>query len=237
MSMKFNPFRAIDDWFSYPHRLLAVRASIAKEQTAVLDVGCGNHSPSLTRRYFPDVVYHGICKGNWNLDDADYRAMDKYFDIDLEQPEHCAIIEDNAYDAIICSHILEHLSDPYAILQVLCRKLKTGGVMYIEVPSARSLNFPRVAETRKFIKGCLNFFDDPTHRTFVDLRKIQGLFNGTEYRMSPVKRRFLWRRVLFLPLYAIAGLILRRYIPTSTLWDITGFAEYILISRLSVSSR
>jgi SAM-dependent methyltransferase len=38
------------------------------------------------------------------------------------------------FDAITCSHVVEHLADPFGVLESLCERLTDGGVIYIEVP-------------------------------------------------------------------------------------------------------
>ena len=39
-----------------------------------------------------------------------------------------------SFDIIVCSHIFEHLIDPYGVLLKLCRHLSKDGILYIEVP-------------------------------------------------------------------------------------------------------
>jgi hypothetical protein len=36
---------------------------------------------------------------------------------------------------------------------------------------------------------------------------------------------------VLLPAYALAGLVLRGYVPASVVWDVTGFAEYLVARR------
>jgi len=44
--------------------------------------------------------------------------------------------EDNTIDEIICSHVLEHLVDPYRFISELHRILKKGGRIIVKVPSS-----------------------------------------------------------------------------------------------------
>lgn len=39
-----------------------------------------------------------------------------------------------AYDAVVCSHVLEHVVNPLSILKTLATALKKGGAIYVEVP-------------------------------------------------------------------------------------------------------
>lgn len=48
-------------------------------------------------------------------------------------------VYDNQIDCIICSHVLEHVHAPKALLAVLSRALKVGGVALISLPNAGSI--------------------------------------------------------------------------------------------------
>ena len=220
--------RKIYAWFEYPHRFLAVRDVLSRPGATVLDIGCGNHSPSLTKRYFPSCRYEGVDCQTWNRDTADEAAMDRFFPLDLDQPSVLTAIPDAAYDVIFCSHVLEHLRQPVKVFQDLLPKLRPGGLLYVEVPSARSLRFPPARNGWFGIRGCLNFWDDPTHRSLVSLPQLMEIAQGHRLTIRQAGRRFLWRRVLFLPCYMLAGIVLRGYIPASVVWDAVGFAEYFV---------
>lgn len=51
--------------------------------------------------------------------------------------EACTAFE-NQIDCIICSHVLEHVHDPKALLLVLSHALKAGGIALISLPNAGS---------------------------------------------------------------------------------------------------
>jgi 2-polyprenyl-3-methyl-5-hydroxy-6-metoxy-1,4-benzoquinol methylase len=42
--------------------------------------------------------------------------------------------EDNKFDLIICSHVIEHVTDPQKVVKALLSHLKDTGVLFIEVP-------------------------------------------------------------------------------------------------------
>jgi len=225
-------FGGVYRWFEYPHRFVATRARLHKPGAAVLDVGCGNHSPSLTKAYFPTCVYHGIDRDDsWNLDPRDVAAMDRFFRIDLDQPDALAVVPDGAYDVVMCSHLLEHLASPEETALQLARKLRPDGLLFLEVPSRRSLRFPRAAQGWFRIRGVLNFYDDPTHREIVDLGRVGARLRAVGLEVDETRPRRLWRRILLLPAYVVAGLILRGYVPATVVWDVTGFAELVVARR------
>ncbi len=218
------PCQVMYDWFMYPHRLAAIRPFLEASHPRVLDIGCGNHSPKITRRYFPNCLYHGVDNRRWNRDDEDDRQIDRFFDLDLETPGCLDQVPAGFYDAVICSHVLEHLSQPYDLVGPMASKLAPGGVLFIEVPSRRSLRLPRAVDGWLCVRGCLNFCDDETHQSMVDLEQVAGILRekGLVTR-GPVTSK-LWRRVLLLPLYLSAVLMAKGFVPASLLWDITGFA-------------
>jgi SAM-dependent methyltransferase len=39
-----------------------------------------------------------------------------------------------SYDVVVCSHVLEHLAEPFHIVQKLAGSLRAGGILYAEVP-------------------------------------------------------------------------------------------------------
>ncbi|NMC20176.1 MAG: class I SAM-dependent methyltransferase [Thermogutta sp.] len=230
-----NPLRAWPAaayrWCAYPHRFVPFRRVLQRPGTRVLDVGCGNHSPTVTKQYFPRCRYEGLDCGRWNRDARDDALMDAFYEIDLDRPELLTAVPSAAYDLVICSHVLEHLRDPWAVIPELARAVKPGGFLYIEVPAERSLRLPRAQDGFLGIRGCLNFADDPTHRGLVSVDRAAELLDRAGLRVVRRGKRFLLRRVILLPLYAAAGLILRGYIPASVVWDVLGFADVLVAER------
>lgn len=139
----------------------------------ILDIGCGNGSPSLTKKWFPGCHYSGADIQRYNLSAADDAAMDEFFSVAADGSGYDAIPE-AAYDLVILNHVVEHMANPRPILAALCGKLRPGGYIWIAFPSLRSLSLPHsVDET-------LNFCDDPTHVRVPDIREIANvlLANG-----------------------------------------------------------
>ncbi|MCM3271234.1 class I SAM-dependent methyltransferase [Paenibacillus elgii] len=51
---------------------------------------------------------------------------------------------DETFDAVICSHVLEHITEDHKAMTELCRVLKPGGWSILQVPIA--LNFEEILE-------------------------------------------------------------------------------------------
>lgn len=131
----------------------------------VLDVGCGNDSPYVTKTQRPDLYYIGIDVGEYRQwhDPAQY--ADRYI---VTSPDGFVPEIDSLHgqmDAVICSHTLEHRDDPDRTLWAILNALKPGGRLYLSFPCPESATFPSRY-------GCLNFYDDPSHTTPPPFEKV-----------------------------------------------------------------
>jgi len=151
-----------------PMKFRYVRKRLTKASPRILDIGCGNGSPTLTKRWFPGCHYAGADIQRYNLSAADDAAMDEFFQLGEDGSGYDAIPE-ASYDFVILNHVVEHMREPAPIVAKLCGKLKRGGLIWIAFPSERSLTLPHsVDET-------LNFCDDPTHVYLPKVSEIAGI--------------------------------------------------------------
>lgn len=77
--------------------------------------------------------------------------------------------QDNSFDLVVCSHVIEHLTDPFPAVAELKRICKLEGYIYLETPSHRSSIMPIG----------FNFWDDPTHvrpYTRISLSKLFEIY-------------------------------------------------------------
>ncbi len=167
---------------------------LRKNPIKILDVGCGNHSPSITKRLFKNCEYHGIDKEYYNLTYEDIRLIDAFFQIDLDNDlNKLDSVPNEYYDYIIVSHTIEHLKNGLKILDYLCKKLKTGGYIYIEYPSLKSFNLPSM-------EGCLHFCDDPTHVRCYDPHDIINVLLDNNIKIIFARERRNKFRIILMPL-------------------------------------
>lgn len=191
----------------------------------ILDIGCGNGSPSLTKKWFPACHYAGADIQRYNLSDLDTAAMDQFFPVGVDGSGYEAI-PDASYDLVILNHVIEHMPNPVPIVAKLCGKLKPGGYFWIAFPSLRSLSLPHS------IDETLNFCDDPTHVYLPEVREIANvlLTNGVSIVHAGHSREsFLtsltdyFKLVKRLLIRALTGKFSGR-----GLWYVLGFEDHVL---------
>jgi 2-polyprenyl-3-methyl-5-hydroxy-6-metoxy-1,4-benzoquinol methylase len=211
--------------FLIPPKLYWVKRFALKKPLMVLDVGCGNASFEVTKQWLEVKQYHGVDREYWHGQQNDYQGIDQFYKIDLDK-EGLSKIPDNFYDAIIFSHVIEHLWKGHEILAQLSKKLNKGGVIYVETPSEKTVNFPSA-------DGFLNFKDDPTHtRPYLFTEIAETLTaNGVKVHRKGVRRDL--KRILLLSVPAILynlfySLPFKRRIMAAGLWDLLGVAVFVV---------
>lgn len=100
----------------------------------ILDVGCGaGDNAALIRRRLPSCRVDGITHSYAEAELARAHMRNCWvLDIEGEIPE---VIRSNSYDALIFSHVLEHLRDPARIVASYSSLLSGAGVVLIAVPN------------------------------------------------------------------------------------------------------
>ena len=202
-----------------PVRFKYIKRYIRKDKSPyrVLDIGCGSKSPTLTKYWINTSEYHGVDNGYWEDDVEGYGDIDKFYMLDLNDGLLDKIPQDY-FDIIILSHVIEHINNGEFIISSLCSKLKKHGVIYIETPSIKTINYPSAI-------GFLNFYDDPTHiRCYYDSEIMPALQNHNIKVMRTGCRCDLFRVFLFSPLAIMMNLFywlpFKRKICSHGLWDI-----------------
>lgn len=191
----------------------------------LLDVGCGSHSPSIAKRFFPKCEYHGIDYQNYYNDDKDIKVIDKYYEINLNKNyAQLGLLPDNYFDIIYMSHIIEHTFNGLEIVSILITKLKTAGKIYIEYPSVKSLSLPSM-------NGTLNFCDDETHVRVYNNIEIANLLLSKGMRIIKAGTRRDLIKILFIPIKIFYNLVKSGKIVGGIFWDICGFASYIYAQK------
>jgi 2-polyprenyl-3-methyl-5-hydroxy-6-metoxy-1,4-benzoquinol methylase len=100
----------------------------------ILDVGCGaGDNAELVKVRYPSCEVHGITNSAAEADIAKGRmASCRVWDIESAIPRDLIAMR---FDAIIFSHVLEHLRDPGSVVNTLSQLLLSRGVVLIAVPN------------------------------------------------------------------------------------------------------
>ncbi len=207
-----------------PFRIKQAQRFLATKEPGILDVGAGSHSASITKQWIPKCQYTGIdISREYDNTEEDFKLMDEFIEMDLTKLKFDAI-PDNKYDLIIMSHVIEHLYNGDEVIAGLVSKLKSGGVIYIEFPSERSVKFPSMRET-------LNFYDDPTHCRIYTVKEVSELLTGKGLKVvsAGVRRQLI--NILVMPVKIIVQLITKRYVRAGVFWDLYGFADHVIAKK------
>jgi 2-polyprenyl-3-methyl-5-hydroxy-6-metoxy-1,4-benzoquinol methylase len=207
-----------------PFRFKVLPRSLLKRRgLRVLDVGCGSHSPTITKKWLGQCEYHGVDRALYRNDAEDVEAMDRFYELDLDNDD-LERIPDNHYDLVLFSHVIEHLNDGERVLRELASKVRSGGYMYVETPSPRSLSLPSMT-------GTLNFTDDPTHVRLYRAEEIANTLLQAGLHVLHAGTRRDWLRVALTPIAFPLRYAFQREKAAADLWDIMGFATYALALR------
>jgi SAM-dependent methyltransferase len=217
-----------------PMKFRFVRGKLASPSPRILDIGCGNGSPTVTKRWFPGCHYAGADIQRYRLSDADVAAMDEFFQVGTDGSGYDKIPE-ASYDFVILNHVVEHMAAPAPIVAALCRKLKPGGYIWIAFPSERSLTLPHsVDET-------LNFYDDPTHVYLPKVPEIADilLVNGVNVLHKGRSREGFWTTVA--DGFKLCKRLVKKFFTGKFsgrgMWYLLGFEDHAFGQRISNPSK
>jgi 2-polyprenyl-3-methyl-5-hydroxy-6-metoxy-1,4-benzoquinol methylase len=209
-----------------PTKFLYARRKLSGQSLRILDIGCGNNSPSTTKHWFPGCHYSGADIEQYNNNADDLAAMDAFYLLGTDGSGYSAIPV-SSYDFIILHHVVEHMPVPAPILNAICTKLKPGGYIWIAFPSLRSLSLPSA-------EGTLQFCDDPTHVYVPDIREISNILlaNGVKVLDAGRSRSFVREMIgaIVLPWALLKKLITGR-LSAIGLWYILGFEDHVFGQR------
>lgn len=158
---------------------LAVAARVPAGARRVLDLGCGDGAlgAHLKRRAAREVV--GVTFSEEEARAARTR-LDEVVVCDLEEFDADGLGE---FDCVVCSHVLEHLRKPEALLRRLRGSLTKDGVLVVALPNA--LHWRQRFE---FLRGRFEYTDgglmDRTHYRFYDWRTARALLAECGYAVQ-----------------------------------------------------
>jgi len=199
--------------------------AVGNKEFNLLDIGSGNHSPSKTVALFPRCSYYGVdLNKDYNYNDKDTLALKGFYEKDLTRLEFDDI-PNNFFDFVMMAHIIEHLYNGDKVLELLAKKIKKGGHIYIEYPGQKSTTLPSMY-------GTLNYYDDPTHVRIYSVEEISNVMKGLGFEILSSGVRRSWYYILSLPLNLLTYKLRGKRITGALFWDLYGFAEYVYARKV-----
>jgi O-antigen biosynthesis protein len=151
---------------------------------SVLEIGCGAGATGMAiKQKYPDTLYIGMELEGSAVAIAKTR-LDRVIEADIEKTDPGQLgIERESLNLVICADVLEHLYDPWKVLDIVRHYLKPGGKIIASIPNVQniSLIFNLIQGNWTYEKyGLL----DATHIRFFTLNEIFKLFRGTGYNVT-----------------------------------------------------
>jgi 2-polyprenyl-3-methyl-5-hydroxy-6-metoxy-1,4-benzoquinol methylase len=175
--MKYYENKPAGYYDNVRHEMLKYLPATAKK---VMDVGCGNGA-------FAAIVKKQNNAEVWGIEPMESEAkvaetvLDKVFTGGVEP--FLEQLPDRYFDAIYFNDVLEHLADPYSVLDILKSKLAPGGVIISSIPNVRFYRtFSRVVFAKDWRYDEFGIMDK-THLRFFTGKSIRRMYEELGYNV------------------------------------------------------
>lgn len=129
--VKYTTYSDIEDLKRLDFIVNAIKA-LNNPMAKILDIGCGNGNISLALGSMGYSVT-GVDIDQTSIDTASGRNTFENVKFEVLDANSFSMLD--AFDAVVCSEVLEHLHKPYELLESIYRILKPGGVFAATVPN------------------------------------------------------------------------------------------------------
>lgn len=162
--------------------------------TRMLDVGCGAGATSaFIRSAVPGLQWTGGVEVVPAAAAEAAKVLDRVWCGDIERLPFENDIEAGSIDAILCLDVLEHLVDPWAMVQRLSPLLHPEGHLVISLPNVRNWKFIRDL----LFRGQFRYADagllDRTHLRFFVRGSARELAEAGGLRVSRIDNAHPWK--------------------------------------------
>ncbi|MFK5948254.1 MAG: class I SAM-dependent methyltransferase [Methylococcales bacterium] len=158
-----------------PHRRAALDASILwlpwVSNGKVLEIGCGNGNRLALLK---NLGWQTLGVESDPISAQIARAQDLQI---INKPFGGNLVHEESMDAILLSHVIEHLSDPVATVKECLRILKPGGKLIILTPNTQSFGH------QQFGRNWLHL-DPPRHLNLFNSSNISKILKNTGFEKS-----------------------------------------------------
>jgi 2-polyprenyl-3-methyl-5-hydroxy-6-metoxy-1,4-benzoquinol methylase len=146
----------------------------------IIDIGCGNGA-------FASLVMQKNNAEVWGIELMEEEAkvaqtvLHKVFVGNCEK--HIENLPENYFDVIYFNDVLEHLVDPYSVLEILKSKLAPDGVVISSIPNVRFFRtFSRVVFSKDWRYDEYGIMDK-THLRFFTGKSIKRMYEELGYQV------------------------------------------------------
>lgn len=180
----------------------------SKQTGILLDVGCGN-SP------------YGKLLQNW-------RRVAMNIDANDANPEIigdglCIPIRDSSVDAVLCTQVIEHVRDPFVLVEEFARITRPGGSIILSAP----MHWPLHEEPYDYWRFTEHGFRELIRRANLELVEIRP--QGGAISVAAIAMNHVFRGPLFLPLRL--GMNLSAYVLDRLIRLPYSTSNYTLVAR------
>ncbi|MGE6630471.1 class I SAM-dependent methyltransferase [Bacillus sp. NPDC077027] len=155
---------------------------IRNEWTTILDIGCGTGQLGKALQQKGRKIY-----GLEAFEEAAKQAKQQLHHVlcgDIEQMD--LPYSSEQFDCIVFGDVLEHLTDPWAVLKKVKPFLKKEGVILSSIP-----NIGHISTVLELLAGRWTYTEsglmDQTHLRFFTLHEINALFQSSGFRIQNVE--------------------------------------------------
>lgn len=194
----------------------------------VLDIGALNYSQyKRMKDTHPGVCHFGIDYiDNTEIMPEGYTF--KRADLNNERIP----FDNDMFDLIVASHIIEHLKEPLEFFKECVRVLKPNGLLYLEAPSENSIRIAGMKfDYEQFYS--LSYYDDPTHTmrpyTAQSFYRMAKYFSAKPLKVGYVKST--WAVLLAPILIPYAKLVKDGRLLQKMVWWSKGWASYMIATK------
>lgn len=188
----------------------------------VLDLGCGTgQNGRFMKEILPDADIYGVDI----LPAEDLPEFYSYSVVDIEKAS--LPYPDESFDAVVFTHVIEHLRNPLGIGDEIRRVLKKGGLIYVETPNWTSTLVPSFGFHREQHHP-FNFYDDPTHiKPWTKQGLFEFLFQGCKLHVVKIGTVRNFMKLPFDLAKIMYGLVSGRRVPiVYSFWNLFGWCIF-----------
>ncbi len=161
-----------------------------KGSRKVLELGCGSGINYENLRIdSPTTEYYGVDI----LPPGEVPPGILYSQVDLDK--NALPYPDGSFEAVLLTHVIEHLRDPFSLGKEIHRVMRPGGLIYVETPNWTSMLVPSF-RFKAHQHNPFNFFDDPSHiRPYTKQSLFEFLDGACGLRVEKVSTVRNWPRI------------------------------------------